>query len=647
MNRFGKKNIHYTDHDRQSEFGRLLDRREFLSAGGTVGVAAFLAVNPITRAIAAESNQGRGILGFRAVPASTLDRVVVPRGYRAEVLLSWGDPIFPDAPPFDQNADAGDQQRQFGDNNDGMTFFPLRDDTSGDTGNDTGDNRGSDRGVLVVNHEFTNYEYLFPHQGKAMTAAAVKKAQAAHGVAVVELKKQDGRWRIDLGGRLNRRITTNTPMEITGPAAGHSSMKTAFDDSGRHVLGTVNNCANGRTPWGTYLTCEENFNYYFVSGDGSDPGENYQRYGISARDKEDYRWYEFDERFDVARNPNEAHRFGWVVEIDPMDPASTPKKRTALGRFKHENAALVIDDDGRVVIYMGDDERGEHLYKFISRHRYDPDDAAANGRLLDEGTLYVAELRGNQGENKGTGRWIELTWGKHGLTPENGFPDQATVSIFAREAATRVGATTMDRPEWVAVHPDNGHVFCTMTNNEDRGVEDNQPVDAANPRNENIYGHIVRWRPDGGNHAAETFTWDLYVIAGNPVVHDGSPYAGSPNITPENMFNSPDGLGFDGDGRLWILTDGKYSNKGDFAGMGNNQMLCADPDSGEIRRFLTGPIACEITGLTFTPDYKTMFVGIQHPGEKLAPSHFPDGGDAIPRSSVMMITREDGGVIGA
>nr|VFK78726.1 MAG: hypothetical protein BECKSD772D_GA0070982_102311 [Candidatus Kentron sp. SD] len=621
------------------EFGRLIDRRKFLSATSVAGIAMFLAANPATgaiaRAIAAEAGKP-GILGFDPVPASTRDDVTVPKGYKAEVLISWGAPLFPDAPAFDRSADAEAQERQFGDNNDGMTFFPLSDQIGEE-----------DRALLVVNHEYTNYEYLFPHQGKAMSNAAVKKAQAAHGVTIVELKRRNGQWRIDRDGKRNRRLTANTPMEITGPAAGHALMKTAFDDTGRHVLGTVSNCANGQTPWETYLTCEENFNYYFVSGEGPEPGKTYRRYGIDSRDRKDYQWYRFDPRFDVAKYPNEPHRFGWVVEIDPMDPGSTPRKRTALGRFKHENAALVVNHDGHVVVYMGDDERGEHLYRFVSRKRIDPESPATNRDLLDEGTLYVAQFKGNRGENKGTGRWIELTWGKHGLTPENGFADQAEVLIFAREAATRVGATTMDRPEWVAVHPGNGHVFCSLTNNKDRGVKDSQPVNAANPRERNPYGHIVRWSPRGGDHAAETFTWDLYVMAGNPTVHADGPYAGSDNITPENLFNAPDGLGFDGDGRLWILTDGNYSNQGDFAGMGNNQMLCADPDTGEIRRFLTGPIACEITGLAFSSDYRTLFVGVQHPGEGLASSHFPEGGDAVPRSSVMMITREDGGVIGA
>jgi secreted PhoX family phosphatase len=422
-------------------------------------------------------------------------------------------------------------------------------------------------------------------------------------------------------------------------------MKTAADPSGRKPLGTFNNCANGETPWGTYLTCEENFHKYFASAqdDVALPARD-TRYGLKAGNR-DYQWYRHDERFDLAKHANEPHRFGWVVEIDPMDPTATPKKRTALGRFKHENAALTIDPSGHVVVYLGDDERGEHLYKFVSKAKYNPNNQQANRDLLEEGTLYVARFSANDGEIKGQGEWIELTHGKNGLTAENGFADQAEVLIFAREAATQVGATTMDRPEWVAVHPDNKAVFCTLTNNKNRGT-DGQPVGGPNPRAKNNYGQIVRWWPHQGNHVDSRFDWDLFAMAGNPTVAEGL-YAGSDNITADNMFNSPDGLGFDAAGRLWIQTDGKYSNEGEFAGMGNNQMLCADPQTGEIRRFATGPVACEITGLAFSPDQRTVFIGVQHPGEELAPSHFPGGGNSKPRSTIMVVQREDGGVIGA
>lgn len=614
---------------------KALSRRGFLAGMGALGIGAFIGMTPIAQSVQAamRTSVKSKLIGFKPVPASVADNVVVPEGYKVENLISWGDPIFTNAPEFDASGQskASAQAMQFGDNTDGMSLFPLSD----------------NRAVMAINNEYTNVEYLYDHQGKAITADDVLKAQNAHGVSVVEIEKTAQGWAVDRSGKLNRRITANTPMQITGPAAGDALLKTTTDRLGTEVLGTFNNCANGETPWGTYLTCEENFHKYFGTEDASfDVPAAQQRYGIKPADKK-YQWSKHDNRFDLAKNPNEPNRHGWVVEIDPMDPSSTPKKRTALGRFKHENAALMVDDSGHVVVYLGDDERGEHLYKFVSKEKYIANDIAHNRNLLDEGTLFVAKFMADEGEIKGKGQWLELTFGKNGLTPENGFNSQAEVLIHTRLAATQVGATTMDRPEWVAVHPSKQSAFCTLTNNKNRGKKDNQPVSGPNPRAENKYGQIVRWTPINGDHTQPEFNWDLYLIAGNPTLHTSGLLAGSDNINPDNMFNSPDGLGFDQAGRLWIMTDGKYSNKDAFAGMGNNQMLCADPESGEVHRFLTGPIAAEVTGLTFTPDYKTMFVGIQHPGEKLKGSHFPDGGDTKPRSTVVVITREDGGVIGA
>lgn len=620
--------------EKDSQFSEMIEarlsRRRFLAGSAAVSAGAFLTLNPVAKAVAAKPQSS--LLNFEPVPASTADMVVVPKGYKATPLMSWGDPIFADAPAFDQSGkqDSRAQARQFGDNTDGMSFFPISD----------------DRAVLAINNEYTNYEYLFDHKGAAMTADDVRKAQAAVGVTVVEIVRKNGKWMIDREGQRNRRITANTPMAITGPAAGSEWLKTKADPKGTLALGTFNNCSNGQTPWGTYLTCEENFDDFFGANEEGAVNADQKRYGIAAKPS-DYHWHQHDERFDVTKNPNEPNRFGWIVEIDPHNPDSTPMKRTALGRFKHENAAFTLNSDGYAVVYLGDDERGEHLYRFVSKNRYQKGNDAANRKLLDEGTLSVAKFDMQDKELKGQGRWIELTFGKNGLTPENGFKNQAEVLIFARRAATQVGATTMDRPEWVAVHPDNQHVFCTLTNNKYRGVKDGQPVGGPNPRAKNNYGQILRWMPVHGDHTAEMFAWDLYLIAGNPTVHHGDLYAGSDNINANNMFNSPDGLGFDDAGRLWILTDGNYSNKGDFAGQGNNQMLCGDPITGEVQRFLTGPVACEITGLAFSPDHKTMFVGVQHPGEEGAPSHFPDGGSTKPRSTVMMITRDDGGVIGA
>ncbi|MEI4931608.1 PhoX family phosphatase [Aeromonas caviae] len=631
MSRFDEKDSANHPREQEPAFNRLIEaglsRRGFLKGVGAASMVAFFAASPVAQAVAAAT---RPLLGFQAVPASVADTIVVPPGYKAEVLIAWGDALFTDAPAFAQDNDAKAQARQFGDNNDGMSFFPL----------------GPDRALLAVNNEYTNYEYLFEDGGKTLSAEAVAKAQAAHGVSLVELVRIDGKWQANPKGGLNRRITATTPMTLSGPAAGHALLKTQADPEGRTALGTFNNCANGQTPWGTYLTCEENFNGYFGSEGKPELDQRAARYGLTAEDA-GFGWHRFDERFDLAKHPQEPHRFGWVVEIDPRDPASTPKKRTALGRFKHENAAFTVNQDGRAVVYLGDDERGEHIYRFVSKNKVAPGNDPANRDLLDEGTLYVARFEAREGELKGTGQWLPLVHGQHGLTRENGFADQGEVLIFAREAATRLGATTMDRPEWVAVHPHRAEVYCTLTNNKNRGLKENQPLDGANPRAENPYGQIIRWRPMGDDHGSDRFEWDLFLLAGNPGVHKEGLMAGSANIHPDNMFNSPDGIGFDEAGRLWIQTDGDYSNEKQFAGMGNNQMLCADPASGEVRRFLTGPVACEITGLTFTPDWRTLFVGVQHPGEEGAPSHFPDGGTAIPRSAVLRITRDDGGIIGA
>lgn len=625
--------IEHDDHSNNllstpSDFSKIIDnslsRRRFLQTTAAGSSIAFFATSPLANAMTKKHSDST-VIGFNPIAASTSDTVVVPKGYLAQPLIAWGDSIKPKATLFSQTNSATDQENQFGDNNDGMTFLPL----------------SQSRAVLAVNNESTDYATLFNDHGKTLTAEKVRRSQAAVGVSIVELRNDQQGWNVNVDGRLNRRITAYTPMELTGPAAGDQHLKTNADPTGTQVLGTFNNCANGSTPWGTYLTCEENFDGFFGSKNNIKVPKKDARYGIKSGDS-DFNWHQFDERFDIQKEPNENHRHGWVVEIDPMNPNSKPKKRTALGRFKHENAALTINQDDKIVVYLGDDERGEHLYKFVSKAKYNASKPEANRDLLDEGTLYVAKFSAQDGELNGNGEWLELTFGKNGLTPENGFNNQAEVVIFARQAATQVGATTMDRPEWVAVNPKSDQVFCTLTNNKNRGVKENQALNAANPRENNIYGHIIRWEPKNGNHAANQFTWDIYVMAGNPEKYDAkNPRSGSQNINKDNMFNSPDGIGFDNAGRLWIQTDGDYSNSGDFAGMGNNQMLCGDPNTGEIKRFLTGPTGCEITGLTFSPDNKTLLVGIQHPTGNFSTM------DGVPRSTVMKITREDGGVIGA
>lgn len=383
--------------EQESQFSEMIEarlsRRRFMAGSAAVSAGAFLTLNPVAKAVAAQPNSS--LLNFEPIPTSTADSVIVPKGYKATPLMSWGDPIFADAPEFDQSGkqDSSAQERQFGDNTDGMSFFPIAD----------------DRAVLAINNEYTNYEYLFAHKGEAMTADDVRKAQAAVGVTIVEVVRKNGQWMVDRSGQRNRRITANTPMQVTGPAAGHALMKTDADPSGMKPFGTFNNCANGQTPWGTYLTCEENFDDFFGTDQaGVSLTADQKRYGIEAKPSS-YKWHQHDSRFDVAKNPNEPNRFGWVVEIDPNDPTATPLKRTALGRFKHENAALTINNDGHAVVYLGDDERGEHLYKFVSKNRYQEGNDAANRNLLEEGTLYVAKFDMNDKELKGQGQWIELT----------------------------------------------------------------------------------------------------------------------------------------------------------------------------------------------------------------------------------------------
>jgi len=600
---------------------RAISRRRLLGGGGAFGLSALVTG---TMAFAPRPARALGRFGFKAVAANTLDTVTVPEGFTWHVVASWGDPLWSDGPPFDPKTrgSGASQERAFGDNNDGMALF-----------------ESGGRHVLAVNCEYANLGITYGgNASKAPeTADDVRKVKAAHGVTICEIAQRDGRWSIVKDSPYNRRITADTPMQITGPARGHALLQTAADPSGSASLGTWNNCGSGRTPWGTYLACEENFNGYFSSSDDNfKPDADLMRYGVGSRGW-GYGWASADQRFDISRHPNEPNRAGYVVEIDPLDPASMPKKRTALGRFKHENAEVVLAANGQAVVYLGDDERGEFLYRFVSDGRY-----AAGGRnadLLDRGRLYAAKFHDDH-----RGEWLELT------PQSTGIRSQAEICIRTRQAASAVGATTMDKPEWVAANPNRAEAYCALTNNRYRGLRPNAggdatPVGGPNPRQANIYGQIVRWRPDGGDHAARGFVWDLFVLAGNPAVHADA-NAGSRNVTADNMFNSPDGLAFDASGRLWIQTDGDDGNAGDFAGQGNNQMLVGDPETGEIRRFLVGPRQCEVTGLAWSPDRRTLFVGIQHPGGNGGGSHFPDGGVSVPRSSIIAVSRDDGGPIG-
>jgi uncharacterized protein len=578
---------------------------------------------------------GGALLGFKSVPVASSDQVVVPEGYTTQVIAAWGEPAgmagADSAFRFDASNTAAQQETQMGMHHDGIHYFAQD---------------GSRRGLLVMNHEYTDDGLLHADGMKTWNLDKVRKSQAAHGVAVIEVEDRNGQWQLVRASRWARRITANTPMALGGPAAGHRLMQTAADPKGERVLGTINNCGSGRTPWGTYLTCEENFIGYF---NGSDtPSDHDKRWGL-RKGGAGYRWHEHDERFDAVKTPNEPNRFGWVVEIDPFDPGRTPVKRTALGRAAHEGATVAVTRDQRAVVYSGEDARFEYIYKFVSRDPIRPGGFRDNAALLDHGTLYVARF-----DADGRGRWIALTQGQGPLTAANGFADQGDVVIKSRQASDLVGATKMDRPEWIDIDRDRW-VYCTLTNNSNRGQANMPVIDKANPRANNTMGHIIRWREDG-DFDGTSFEWNHFVLAGDPA----NERAEAKGNVKGDAFACPDGLWTDARGVVWIQTDMSTSamGKGDLARLGHNAMLAADPRTGEIRRFLTGPAGCEITGATGTPEGRTMFVNIQHPGESPSERGDPDAPrrisnwpdfrpDGRPRSATVVIRRKDGGVIGA
>ena len=616
-------------------------RRRVLLRGGlgaTVGglLAPLAGVSTVLAGCASAGGNAGPLLGFKSVSVSTADTVAVPEGYSVQVIAAWGEPVglSGTSPAFkpDASNSAADQEAQMGMHHDGIHYFAQN---------------GSTSGLLVMNHEYADDGLLHPDGMKTWTAQKVRKAQAAHGVSVIEVEQKDGRWQIVNPSPWARRFTAATPMTFGGPAAGSALLRTAADPKGTRVLGTLNNCASGITPWGTYLTCEENFIYYFKGSDA--PNAHETRWGLRKGDPVGYRWSAFDERFDAGKHPNEPNRFGWVVEIDPFNPSMTPVKRTALGRAAHEGATVGQTRDGRAVVYMGEDARFEYITKFVSRDRIRPGGYAPNAELLDHGTLYVARF-----DADGKGRWIPLVHGQGPLTAANGFADQGEVLVKTRQASDLLGATKMDRPEWIAIDKD-GWVYCTLTNNSSRGGDKQPGVDAANPRANNTMGHIIRWKDDGDFDAA-TFAWNHFVLAGDAA----NERAEAKGNVRGDAFGCPDGLWVDGRGVLWIQTDMSTSamGKGDLARLGNNAMLAADPRSGEVRRFLVGPAGCEITGATGTPDGRTMFVNIQHPGESPSERSDPDNPRKIsnwpdqnpvgrPRSATVVIRKNDGGVIGS
>jgi secreted PhoX family phosphatase len=629
--------------DRRPQKPEHMDRRSFLGYLGAATVSGL--AGGIQRTVSAAEDPGVSSLTFAEVARGVDGTHHVPPGYRAEVLLRWGDPLHEDLGPWAAGVTVpASQSRRFGYNNDFIAFMPLPRGSA-----------ASDHGLLCVNHEYANVRFMWPGTNRAnvlwvMDRERVVAEAAALGHSVVEVRRSADGWRV-VHGRYNRRITADSPVAISGPAAGHVRMRARTDDTGTRVAGILFPCGGGKTPWGTVLIAEENFNLYF-SGVTHDKVErrNHKRYGVGSWALFQW-WAKHFERFRIDRDPTEANRFGWIVELDPYDPSLPPVKRTALGRFKHEAAACVLDRDGRVVIYSGDDEPFEYLYKFVSRDRFDPGDRRANVDLLDHGSLYVARF-----EDGGRVRWIELVSGRGGLTPENGFHDQADVLIETRRAADLAGATRMDRPEDVESNPRSGIVYVMLTSNAARKPGD---VDGPNPRAPNRHGHIISLIPPGApgpevDHAADEFRWEVLLLAGDPnnTAH-GARYPVP--VSSDGWFVSPDNCAFDRRGRLWIATDQGHGWPAN--GFADGLWACdlEGPGRGLTRCFFRAPIGAEVCGPEFTPDGKTLFLAIQHPGIDGVPgadfsnpgTRWPDFTPGVPpRPSVLAITRVDGGEIG-
>ncbi|MFJ9341483.1 PhoX family protein [Streptomyces sp. NPDC101733] len=618
-----------------------------LGAGGGQSAEAAPSVDP--KAGSGEAARG---LRFKAVAPNTADKVTVPEGYEQNVVIRWGEPIVKGAPGFNSDKQsAAAQAGQFGYNNDFLSLLPL-------------DGDYARQQLLVANHEYTDENLMFKGYDPANpTREQVEIAWAAHGLSVVVVQEDHRSGKLTAVNRhqLNRRLTATSVFRLTGPAAGSALLKTSVDATGTKVLGTLNNCAGGTTPWGTTLHGEENFNQYFGNaGLVTEPVEaaRLKRYGVTAGATE-RKWERFDKRFDVSQEPNESHRFGWVVELDPYDPNSTPRKRTALGRFKHEAAQPRLTEDGRPVVYMGDDERFDYFYKFVSSKQMKKGNSRAakeyNLTLLDEGTLYVAKLTGDSpvdqldgtgklpsdGEFDGSGVWIKLATGNvshvEGMTAEE-------VYVFTRQAADKAGATKMDRPEDVEPSPRSGRVYIALTNNTDRGKPGKEGPTEANPRNLNKHGQILELAENFDDPAGDGFAWRLFLVAGDP--NDPSTYfAGFPKdkVSP---ISCPDNVAFDPHGNLWISTDGNQLGSHD----GLFGVATAGERRGELKQFLTVPRGAETCG-PLVQD-KRVLVAVQHPGEidgasvEKPQSVWPDGPGKIVRPSVVSVWRKDGKNIG-
>ncbi len=621
-----------------------LARRSVLKVGAAGAGALTLSAAAATQAplaAAAVSARGAGGWTFTPVPPNRADRVTVPSGFKAEVLISWGDRVERGAPAFDVHHQTPEAAaKQFGYNNDyvGVLPHPTK----------------RRRAVLVTNHEYTNEDLMFPTDTDPEVVKGV--AMASHGMSVVEIVRgaEKGSWRRAKvkNTTLNRRLHAGSPFELVGPAAGDERLRTGEDPTGTLVKGTLNNCAGGRTPWGTILSGEENFNQYFEGNRPAEYEAEYARYGISGGAGRG--WSTIEPRFSMQAEPHEPYRFGWIVELDPHDPTSTPRKHTMLGRFKHEGANVTVAANGKVVAYMGDDERGDYLYRFVSAGTFDDRGTRrarkANMQLLETGTLYVARFAGDGAEDgryDGTGRWIPL------CSDTESFVDGMTVAdvlLNTRLAADAVGPTRMDRPEDVEVNPVNGRVYAALTNNSDRGTA--YPTDEANPiatsmvrtapdapltsASGNRNGYVLEMTPGNDDHAGTDFQWSLMLVCGDPEAPE-TYFAGFPKdqVSP---ISCPDNVAFDAVGNLWVSTDGNQlaSNDGLF------RVPTRGANRGQVQQLATTPVGAEACGPFISDDQQTVFLAPQHPGEtdgatfEDQTSTWPDR-QGFPRPSVVTI----------
>jgi secreted PhoX family phosphatase len=625
--------------------GRQLTRRSLLiSTGAFAAVSALPATDPLTPAAAAPKVAG---LPFEPIkPVSELvDDVVVPSGYEWHTIVRWGDPLFSDSPAFNPEVpDAEAAERQFGYNND-YTDILITD-------------RLGRRALLCCNNEYTNRDIMFPPTSSAAAEREVLKAtMAATGFSVVELRRagKGSPWRYVRDGDKNRRITAYTPFAVTGPAAGSDLLKTAADPTGRRVHGTFNNCSGGTTPWGTILSGEENFHNYFLA-DGTTPER--ARYGLTDEEApSSFGWEAVDPRFD-ARNAdyvNEPNRFGYIIEIDPHDPTSTPRKHTAMGRFKHEGANIRVDRDGTVVAYMGDDERFEYLYKFVAHRKFRPGRSAAarrhNKQILTSGDLYVAKFSGTlnpDAYNLGRGAWIPLTLNGGSMVP--GMTVEQ-VCVYTRLAADVVKATPMDRPEDVQPNLKTGKIYAACTNNTDRGTPGKPGADAPNPRAPNKDGHVLELTEHRNRADATTFAWNILLLCGDPADPAVKTYfAGWDG--PVSPISCPDNLAFDSTGdNLWVATDGAPGAINYVDGL--FRVPLDGRERGHVEQFLAVPREAETCGPVIHDRDGSVFVAVQHPGEdgtwEDQHSYFPDyvragerprrGEWRGPRPSVIQVTK--------